>query len=63
MDSRPNHLDPGVKIEWAVNKDGDPVELAMIDFVMVYTGLNQYCGWLGETSTEIIGGMDLNTPE
>ncbi len=63
VDSRPNHLDPGVKIEWAVNKDGDPVELAMIDFVMVYTGLNQYCGWLGETSTEIIGGMDLNTPE
>ncbi|MBR1412653.1 MAG: hypothetical protein IJ577_05945, partial [Prevotella sp.] len=29
----------------------------------VYTGLNQKCGWLLETSTEILGAEDLHTDE
>lgn len=49
-----------VNIEWAVDADGQPAMLDGIDFIKVYTGLNQYCGWLGETSTEVTGAMDLH---
>lgn len=44
----------------AVDSDGRPVDLPGADFVRVYTGLNQYCGWLGETSTEIARARDLH---
>lgn len=37
-----------------------PAYLEYIDFVRVYTGLNQVAGWLGETSTEITGAEDLH---
>lgn len=37
-----------------------PANLSHIDFVRVYTGLNQMAGWLGETSTEITGAEDLH---
>ena len=47
-------------IEWAVDAGGNPVHLPAIHFVKVYTGVNQYCGWLGETSTEIMGAEDLH---
>jgi hypothetical protein len=47
-------------IEWAVDKNGNHVNLSGIHFVKVYTGVNQYCGWLGETSTEIMGAEDLH---
>ena len=47
-------------IEWAVDKDGNRVCLPGIHFVRVYTGVNQYCGWLGETSTEVQGANDLH---
>jgi uncharacterized protein YjdB len=47
-------------IEWAVDGGGQPVALPGIHFVKVYTGVNQYCGWLGETSTEIAGAEDLH---
>lgn len=47
-------------ISWAVDADGRPVSLPGVDFVRVYTGLNQYCGWLGETSTEITRAQDLH---
>ena len=47
-------------ISMAVDSDGTPVHLPGIDFVRVYTGLNQYCGWLGETSTEIARAQDLH---
>ena len=49
-----------LNIEWAVDKNGNPVHLPAIHFVKVYTGVNQYCGWLGETSTEIMGAEDLH---
>ena len=51
---------PGFKIDWAVDEDGNPVNLTHIDFIKVYNGLNQYCGWLGETSTEVAGGIDFH---
>ena len=49
-------------IEWAVDSDGNSVHLPAIHFVKVYTGVNQYCGPLGETSTEIMGAEDLHPP-
>ena len=50
-------------ISWAVDKDGMPVVLPGVDFVKVYTGINQYCGWIGETSTEICRAQDLHIPD
>ena len=49
---------PGFKIDWAVDENGNHVNLTHIDFVKVYNAVNQYCGWLGETSTEVAGGID-----
>jgi len=51
-------VNPGFKIDWAVDANGKSVSLSHIDFVKIYTGVNQYCGWLGETSTEVAGGID-----
>lgn len=47
-------------ISWAVDRDGNPVALPGADFVRVYTGVNQYCGWIGETSTELCRAQDLH---
>ncbi len=42
-------------IDWAVDKDGIRIgeEIKSVKFVKVVCGIFQYCGWLGETSTEI----------
>ena len=47
-------------ISWAVTEDGTPIYLPCADFVRVYTGMNQECGWIGETSTEISHARDLH---
>lgn len=47
-------------ISRAVDDKGNPVDLPGVDFIRVYTGVNQYCGWLGETSTEISRARDLH---
>jgi len=49
----------------AVDAAGNPVFLPGADFIRVYTGVNQCCGWLGETSTELSRAQDLHiaTPE
>lgn len=59
-DNAPNN-DEGsnIDISWAVDKDGKYVKLPGIDFVKVYTGINQEAGWLGEVSTEVAGAYDL----
>ncbi|NDV67636.1 PKD domain-containing protein [Dysgonomonas sp. 25] len=49
-----------IDINWAVDSDGNPVSLPGIHFVKVYSGLNQQCGWIGETSTEVSGAEDLH---
>ena len=51
-----------MKIEWAVDGQGNPVTLDEIDFVKIHTGLNRMCGWLGEISTEICGVVDVAPP-
>lgn len=55
-----NDDDSAVDISWAVDEKGNRVNLPGINFVKVYTGLNQEAGWLGETSTEISGAYDLH---
>ena len=61
VDNYPNELEQSnIKISWAVDKEGNPVDLPGIHFVRVYTGQNQKCGWLGETSTELGGMEDLH---
>ena len=50
-------------IACAVDDQGKAVDLPCIDFVRVYTGVNQECGWLGETSTEISLARDLHIEE
>ena len=59
-DNLPNAQEPGFKIDWAIDENGNPVSLPHIDFVKVYTGQMAYCGWTGETSTEVCGAEDLH---
>jgi PKD repeat protein len=48
----------GIKISWAVDKDGNAVHLPGVDFIKVYTGMRAEAGWLGEISTEVTGLKD-----
>ncbi len=59
-DSIAENCNLGFDLEWAVDATGKPVHLTQIDFVKVYTGLNQKGGWIGETSTEVSGAIDLH---
>lgn len=60
-DNKPyDHEDSEMNIEWAVDGEGNPVHLDKIHFVKVYTAVNQTCGSLGESSTEISGAKDLH---
>lgn len=62
VDNHPNEYADlnSFDISWAVDADGNPVSLPGADFIRVYTGLNQYCGWIGETSTELSRAQDLH---
>jgi hypothetical protein len=58
-----NYEGCGIDISWAVDDNRQPVNLDFIDFVRVYTGLNQKCPqpeWWGETSTEFAGAEDIH---
>lgn len=60
-DNHPNNSDKSCfDIEWAVDSAGNNVSLPYIDFVRVYTGVNQQCGRIGEISTEICRAEDLH---
>ena len=59
-DNLPNDTDEGFDIAWAVDTNGKSVVLTHIDFVKVHTAVNQYCAWIGETSTEICGAEDMH---
>lgn len=61
VDNHPNTQDgSAIDIDWAIDKDGNKVNLPGIDFVKIYNGVNQENGWLGETSTEVERGEDLH---
>lgn len=47
-------------IDWAVDEEGNHVDLDEINFIKVVCGIFQYCSWMGETSTEVSGFKDLH---
>lgn len=47
-------------IDWAVDAQGRRVALDHVDYVRVATGIFQYCGLIGETSTEVDTFADLH---
>lgn len=60
-DNYPNiHDNSAIDIDWAIDKEGNRVDLPGIDFVKIYNGVNQENGWLGESSTEVERGEDLH---
>jgi hypothetical protein len=61
-DNQPNSNTDGCSLDigWAVDDEGHPVSLNHINFVRCYNAMNQTCGRLGETSTEILGAEDLH---
>lgn len=60
-DNHPNNTEKSkFQIDWAVDKNGHPVQLDGIDFVRIYTAVNQNTGWMGEISTEIQAIEDLH---
>ncbi|MCM1504578.1 MAG: cell surface protein [Muribaculum sp.] len=62
VDNHPNDYADlnSFNIDHAVDSRGNHVDLPGADFIRVYTGVNQYCGWLGETSTELCRAQDLH---
>ena len=62
VDNHPNEYEDlnSFDISWAVDEHGNHVDLPGVDFIRVYTGVNQYCGWIGETSTELSRAQDLH---
>ncbi|MEF9479805.1 cell surface protein [Chryseobacterium sp. 1B4] len=60
-DNAPNNDEASnIDISWAVDRSGKYVKLPGIDFMKIYTGVNQEAGWLGEVSTEVAGAYDLH---
>ncbi|WP_428229498.1 cell surface protein [Flavobacterium sp.] len=60
-DNAPNNDEAAnIDISWAVDKNGNYVKLPGIDFVKIYTAINQEAGWLGEVSTDVSGAYDLH---
>lgn len=47
-------------LDWAVDKNGNPINLDHADFIRIQTGVLQQCGWTGETSTEVAGLVNLH---
>lgn len=60
-DNYPNNSEYSqFKIDWAVDANGNKVNLPGIDFVKIATAVNQASGWMGEISTEVLGVQDLH---
>ena len=61
-DNRPNSDKEGTSfdISWAVDTDGQSVSLPCIDFVRIYTAVDETYSATGELSTEISGAIDLH---
>lgn len=55
VDNRPNtDVDgTGLDISWAVDEEGQHVELDKVDFIMVYTAVDEVNSLTGESSTEV----------
>ncbi|MFV0470318.1 MAG: Ig-like domain-containing protein [Dysgonomonas sp.] len=51
----------GFDLSWAVDRDGNHVELDTINFVKVYATVQEDGGWLGEVSPEVVS-ITITTP-
>lgn len=49
-----------IDISWAVDSNGNAVNLPGVDFIKIYTGVNQFNGLLGDCSSDIAGVGDLH---
>jgi len=59
-DEKGNAAD-GFDLNWAVDRNGNHVELDSVHFVKIYTAGSANAGWLGEWSTEVLG-VGITTP-
>lgn len=61
-DNQPNSNLEGCSMDlgWAVDANGQSANLTHADFFRVQNAMNQVCGSIGETSTEITGAEDLH---
>ena len=61
-DNQPNSNREGCSLDlgWAVDANGQSVNLTHADFFRVQNAMNQVCSSIGETSTEITGAEDLH---
>ena len=61
-DNKPNTDTIGTSFDlsWAVDSIGQPVALSTVDFIRVYTAVDEINNPTGEISTEIIGAIDLH---
>ena len=50
--------DAKIDIDWAIDINGNSVKMPGVDFVKIYTGVNQDNGWIGENSTEVCRIID-----
>ena len=62
VDNKPNKDVEGTSfnISWAVDENGNAVNLPSIDFVRVYNAADEILPMTGEISTEITGAIDLH---
>ena len=47
-------------LDWAVDAEGNPVQLNQANFIRIQTAVLQQCGWIGETSTEVCSIANLH---
>ena len=60
-DNAPNNSNQStIDIDWAVDKQGNKVKLPGVDFIKIYSGINQEVGAIGEISTEVMGIQNLH---
>jgi hypothetical protein len=46
-------------ISWAVDENGNYIDLNEIDFIKIHCAVNADMAWLGEVSTEVSGALDI----
>ena len=62
VDNKPNKDVEGTSfdISWAVDANGQPVNLPSVDFIRVYNAVDEVLPQTGELSTELAGAIDLH---
>ena len=65
VDNKPNTDVEGTSFDlsWAVDGNGQPVNLSSVDFIRVYNAMDEVLPQTGELSTEIAGAIDFHIEE